>query len=667
MSSQIIKSRRLKYWLITGSIFFIVLGCISGPPKPQHPTTDPCLALHTIGLPQCRPPADFQASTVNPPGPTAAAGLTKAAPEDPLPLSSSTSTLPPKDTVTILVDDFTPQPYQGDTIYFYNRLEGDRGALNSSNVSWDMGTVKATITPGNIWGGLWMSLNHPIREQQSIDFSAVLPSPILPEYQSQVTGIHILIADGTPLRRFRAELKDSNNNLVWSHEISLQGGPQAIAESLPALREVAQLVLVLDESVDGDFVVIDNISLTATMPFTDTATAAFVWSYAMLLDNWDPDSGLVRDKAKDARGEFDAVQATGSLAAATALAEQVGIIDHADAVAIVNKISDTLLHRLPRNHGLWPHWVRMTADGVFEIVPGTEWSSVDTVIAAIGLLDAQQALGLEPSATEQMLRDIEWKDLLTEKGISHGYTFDNTLIPYAWDVFGGESWLVEFAYASATGKLAPLAYPTAPTANGSGFIDELAWLYVRPPTSPDYWETDWTAYRSDSAEKQMQYFSENTSACVAKLGLFGLSAAEVPAPARVPKENIYQAFGIGGQFAPVNDGTALLGSPVITPHYSAMIASLAPKAAIRMWSWLIASGYFSPLNNVESLAFPMNSDCAGTRAEWNQLKGSWNLALQALGWGRYLAERDGTLPAIWQATTENPFLERGYQILAPNE
>ena len=98
-----------------------------------------------------------------------------------------------------------------------------------------------------------------------------------------------------------------------------------------------------------------------------------------------------------------------------------------------------------------------------------------------------------------------------------------------------------------------------------------------------------------------------------------------------------------------------------------MIASLAPKAAIRMWSWLIASGYFSPLNNVESLAFPMNSDCAGARAEWNQLKGSWNLALQALGWGRYLAERDGTLPAIWQATTENPFLERGYQILAPNE
>ena len=28
----------------------------------------------------------------------------------------------------ILVDDFRPQPYQGESVYFFNRLEGDRGA-----------------------------------------------------------------------------------------------------------------------------------------------------------------------------------------------------------------------------------------------------------------------------------------------------------------------------------------------------------------------------------------------------------------------------------------------------------------------------------------------------------------------------------------------------------
>jgi hypothetical protein len=123
---------------------------------------------------------------------------------------------------------------------------------------------------------------------------------------------------------------------------------------------------------------------------------------------------------------------------------------------------------------------------------------------------------------------------------------------------------------------------------------------------------------------------------------------------------------MGGQFALVNDGTTTLGSPAIAPHYSAMIASLQPQAAIRMWDWLINNGYFTPLNNVESLTFPADSSC-GADAEWNQLKGSWNLALQTLGWGIYLAERDGKIPAPWQATQENQFLKEGYLLLAPNE
>jgi hypothetical protein len=49
------------------------------------------------------------------------------------------------------------------------------------------------------------------------------------------------------------------------------------------------------------------------------------------------------------------------------------------------------------------------------------------------------------------------------------------------------------------------------------------------------------------------------------------------------------------------------------------------------------------------------------------LKGSWNLSLQTLGWGRYLAERDGQASVLWQVVQENPFLQRGYSLLAPNE
>ena len=222
-------------------------------------------------------------------------------------------------------------------------------------------------------------------------------------------------------------------------------------------------------------------------------------------------------------------------------------------------------------------------------------------------------------------------------------------------------------YAGVTGQVVPLDYPSPPTANGSGFIDELAWLFVPPPSGQDYWRTDWTSYRLSSADNQILYYpTYDPKSCFTQLDLFGLSAGEVPSPSMVAQNNIYQAYGIGGAFASVNDGS-ILGAPVVVSHYSAMIASLRPEETIKMWDWLIANGHFSPLNNVESLMFPAGLNCDPTTIEWNQLKGSWNLSLQTLGWGRYLAERDEQVPILWQAVDRNPLLLKGYALLAPVE
>jgi hypothetical protein len=639
--------KTMKRLLIFIFVLLAVTGCATSPPA--YPTTDPCLALHTIGIPECAPPnslPEAQPTHAKPP--------------------AATSMQTPSREISILVDDFSPQPYQGEFVYFFNRLEGDRGAINSNIMDWGNGQVTTTISSGNSWGGVWMSLNHPIREGLPINFSAVLPPQILPAYQSQITGITVLIADGTPNRTFKLELKDGNE-LRWSHEIIVDGGQQVVSFDLPALGNINQFVWVLDHASEGDWITLDSISFTSTTPVTDTATAAFVWSYGMLLNNWDPTTGLVRDKAKDASGEFDAIQATGSLAAATAMAEQLGVVDHADAVIIVNKINDALLLELPRYHGLLPHWVKVSPTGDFIIVENTEWSSVDTVIATVGLLEAQNGLGMDTSGTEQMLQEIEWDNLVTPNGISHGYTYAGDLIPYAWDVFGGESWLVELAYAGATGEVTPLAYPSPPTANGSGFIDELAWLFAPPPSAQDYWGTDWVSYRLTAAASQISYYpSYDSTSCFSQFGLFGLSAGEVPSPSMVAQNGIYQAYGVGGAFAQANDGSAF-GAPVVVPHYSAMVASIRPEESIVMWDWLIANGYFSPLNNVESLTFPTGINCDSKAVVWNQLKGSWNLSLQTLGWGRYLAERDGQTPVLWQAITTNSLLKKGYNLLAPNE
>lgn len=610
----------------------------------------------------CRGTLSVQVMNSRDPTPIPTLGAVTA----PEPVASAPSTSPPTPAShTILVDDFVPQPLLGQSVYFFNRLGGDRGAINDAVLEWGRGQVTTTVAAGNSWGGVWMSLNHPIREGLPINFSAILPAQILPAYQSRITGITVRIARGTPGRPFKLELKDGAA-LRWSNETTLSGGGQVLNFELPPLGNVNQLVWVLDRAAGGDSVVLDDISLTATTQITDTATAAFVWSYGMLLNNWDPATGLARDKAGDASREFDAIQVTGSLAAATAQASQLGVIRREDASQIVSRIGRALLVETPRYRGLLPHFVRTLPTGTITIVPDTEWSSVDTVIAVVGLLTAQSSLGLDTSGTEQLLRAIDWDALIGSDGmISMGYQYDGSRIESFWDTFGGESWLVELAYAGATGNVAAIRNAAPPTANGSGFIDELAWLFVSPPSAPDRWGTDWAKYRSEAAEAQIRYYHDNDrGSCFDQLDLFGLSAAEVPDPAIVPTgKSVYQAFGVGGRSDP-NDGRNLMGAPVVVPHYSALIASLRPQEARKMWDWLIQGGFFSPLNNVESLMFPADSGCERSEALWNHLKGSWNLALQTLGWGRYLAERAGQTPILWQAAQKNPLLRNGYDLLA---
>lgn len=574
-------------------------------------------------------------------------------------------------TVRVLIDDFVPQPYRGERIYSYNRVDGDRGALNDADLAFGVGQVTVTVAPSRTWGGMWFALNHPNREHLPIDLSAVLPTQIAAAYQSRVTGLVLDFERATPDSALVLELKDGGPAPVWTETRPLHGGAQTIAfdPTFEPGQQATELTWSLQGAEPGETAVLRSASLTVANPITDTATAAFVWSYGMLLANWDPDTGLVRDKARDASGEFDAIQSTGALAAATALAHQLGIVSADDAKAIVGKIAATLLSDVPRYKGLWPHWVRVD-NGTVEAHPASEWSSIDTVIAALGLLDAQVALGLDPTMTVAFLQTIDWSPLWMADGVSMGYSPDGKPLQSQWDTFGGESWLVALANAVAHPSVMPppMRDPSPPTADGSGFIDELAWLFVPAPPHADVWGTDWRTYRQAAARAQAEYFDvHHPDSCAARTGLFGLSAAEVPAPDAVEKASIYQAFGVGGRSSAVNDGCELLGSPVVVPHYSAMTAALQPDRSLETWTWLIEEGHFSPLNNVESLMHAPASSCDPAALQWNALKGSWNLALQSLGWGLYLVQRSGQLPSIHRAASEIDAVHQAYVLIAgPN-
>jgi hypothetical protein len=577
---------------------------------------------------------------------------------------------------TLLVDDFAPQPRQGETVWPHNRLGGDRERIDgpgSGSVIWGQGIVTATITGGtNSSRGVWTSLNHPILDCTPLNFAAIFPPQIKSEYQGRITGLRIQVLNGQGT--FHVELQHGENTACppqvtkWSSgNVSLTGGQQTLQFSLPLTLGAIQNLNWQVTGNAGSFVVVDQVEFIAEIPQLALPERAFLWSYAMLLANWDPASGLTRDHAYWAAGGFDNISASGMQAAGAVMAWRLGFISQTSAVEIANKTTQTLL-ALPRCHGLWPHFIN---NG--QIVSGTEWSSIDTIIAVIALLEAQQALNLNTTAIENVLRSIDWSDLILGNGsISHGYVTDCSQriededggTAGGWRDFGTESWLVNFGYAAATGNVAEFDH-TPPTYNGSGFIDELAWLLAPPPC--DRWGTDWHAYRQQAADRQLDYY-RNHPCYNGPPRLFGLSAAETPALSvapLTPTNQVYQAFGIGGEspsggIIPPNDGTNLdwLGHAVIVPHYAALIASLRLTQVFIFWEWLETRELFTPLNNVESLMFIDEPTCE--QIIWNALKGSWNLSLQTLGWGRLLAGSDNLL---YQSVQANDMLRNGYNIM----
>jgi uncharacterized protein YkwD len=582
-------------------------------------------------------------------------------------------------TVSVLIDDFAPQRLPGQSFWPHNRLGGDRGRIDgpgSGDVVWGRGRVTVTITSGaNAAFGVWTSFTHPIRDHAALDFPAIFPKAIAEPYQGQVTALqlHVLDGAGTLAVELHAQhpVTPSQEIVKWSESVVLSGGSQQLQFTLPiTLGEVQNLNWLLRGNA-GDFVVVDRVTLSATVPLLTPPQRAFLWSYAMLLDNWSQATGLTRDHAYWGAGEFDNISASGMQAAAAVVAWRLGFVSQISATAIVSRTSAALLN-LPRCHGLWPHFIT-NGTTTPTIVSGTEWSSIDTVIAAVALLEAQQALGLDTTATAQLFSDMLPPELILSDGsISHGYTTDTPAchapgqtdlcacserIGGGWQDFGTESWLVNLGYAINTGQPATFDH-TPPTFNGSGFIDELAWLLVPSPSS-DRWGTRWGDYRQQAMSKQFDYF-QNHACYGGPPRLFGLSAGEVPDPSSVPITQTYQAFGVGGVISP-NDDIALLGHGAIVPHYAGMVSAISPTQASALWDWLETKALFTPLNNVESLMMTDEPTC--TQITWNALKGSWNLSLQTLGWGRLLVDNDHPL---YQAMWANDHLQQGYLAMVPN-
>jgi hypothetical protein len=560
-----------------------------------------------------------------------------------------------------IVDEYDrPTPGQGN---YFHRVGGDRGQLNESEVSyaWNGDSAYAATVVSQAgswsWGGMWYSLIHPNNDKLPLNFNAVFGPAILSAFQGRVTGIEIVIKGVTsPATNeglvMRLELKDSAGNTFasWnSGGLTQKTYPYTwfIDLSSTPIADVQTLTWIMDGAKLNDAVTVDRIRLRVQSLDLATVEEAFLWSYAWLMGNYDPDTGMVRDRSNFKRYEAENVSATGKAAKLVAYAARKGYTSAADAQAIIVKIADTLLNKVPRGpagvNALWPHF---TKTGGTVTDPGTEWASGDTAYAALDLMVALQMIG-DPqhqlAGVESFLTAIDWgalRRITCDRTISHGYNLDGSPILSGWGGYGMETVGVNWAYGAVTGQVTTML--GRPSDNGSGFIDNAHYPLVL--AGLDGWGNNWDVYRADQAAKQVSWYTQAKNRFLSADGLFGLSAAESP------EGGVYVAYGIGGVTAS-EDGSG----EVVVPHYAGMIADLRPAESKRMWETLRQSGDLSPLNNVES----MGVNATTGRRTVNPLKGSWNLALQAEGW----AMADPAIrPAVANAVQQNAFLRRGAEI-----
>ena len=565
----------------------------------------------------------------------------------------------------------TPLPAAGG---YYNLTGGDRGTLNDMDVdySWDGNAyIAEVVNSSDTWGGMWYSPIRVIRDDVPLDFGAIFGPYVRSEYQGQIIGIEILVS--------HANSPSNNTNLALKLELKNEHGASVYAESwtdlIPGtyprtytasfdpsgIGSVKEILWLIEHAETGDAVAIDRIRLHASVPEMPTEEQTFLWSYSWLMANYDPDSGLVQDRSNFGAGDMENVTATAKAAKLTYYAYQKGYVSYDHANAIITKIADTLIKVVPRGpsgvNTLWPHF---TQNGGAELLGNAEWASGDTAYAALDIIIALQMLG-DPQdqlgALIQFVRNIDWEAMLLENGgISHGYDYEGTLIPYSWKSFGMETIGIAWAYASATGNVAVMDAP--PSDNGSGFIDNAHYPIVL--SGRDYWCNDWDDYRNAMADIQIGWYcsSEHTNEFLCKANLFGLSAAEPP------EGDAYAAYGVGGKIPDPEDGNG----EVIVLHFSGMIADIRPEESKRVWEVLRDRNpdllpeslhdkvIISPLNNMESMRVAKTTG----ESTINHLKGSWNLALQAEGW----AYGDPDIRnALLSAIQGNAFLNAGYLLL----
>lgn len=504
------------------------------------------------------------------------------------------------------------------------------------------------VKPAGEWTGAWHSLAGLATQKIRVFDPADLIG--LGGDAAKKCGIRTLDVNATGRGTFRLELADVQRKVVWQTAITLDG-PDTGSHVFPIDPEKVGNIKFMNWIAEpGCELRLSSIGFLAERPEMPLEEWAFRISLGKLRRCHDAKSGFTRDRGHLHAGDFDSVASTGMHALASALGVTEGILSRE---TVVSEIDNTLaaLRKLPRASGFLPHFTHHAEDGRHTIVPGTEFSTVDTAIALHSLLLATRVLDL----TEQnrlvvgMIAEIDMDAVTDSDGwISHGFQDDGkTLLEASWRDWGGETALVLALEAMIPGRrLRGAMMPTGEPYRGVGFIAEIQSLFY-----PDFDRREpdlvsgitWPDVRRRVLREQMAYPKQHwPESAAARMGIFGLSAGEAGMPGAGYTAN----------------GTEVLGARWLHPHYMLMGLGLsAPELYPQGLRDLDAGQFLYPLGLPENIDVDFQLH--------NPMQGSLNASFETLSAYHGWKKRNTPENRIDTASRNDPLLRKGAARLYP--
>lgn len=530
----------------------------------------------------------------------------------------------------------------------YTHLGTDFGfiGVGEGGLGWEVGTVCVSMPPG-YWGGMWHSLaGLGDDEEQSLDFRACFPGSIKAKYQPQIVGFE-LAARGKGV--IKVEIKSVHQEILWFRNINVDSHDLRTSSVPLNPVEIGSAKFLNWVAEPGTDACLDSVNFVVKTPDVPYDEYIFLSSYAKLARCFSSKTSLVRDRAHVRAGSFDNIPATGFYALGTALASRLGMVGDAHARATLHHIHE-VVEKLPKASGLLPHFTRQRDEGTNVILPGTEFSVVDTSIYYHAMLLAAQLLGDKQLTGEvaKTVHQIALGDLVDSAGfIRHGLREDGaTALPGVWRDWGGETALA-LAMAAMTEQPPQLRMdPSGRIPDGAGFIAEIQSLFY-----PDF-DTErpdavtgqnWLKIRLALLQKQKAYFKTFwPDSKAAQIGLYSLSAGEA---------RYGTGYSVGGANLP--------NQTLIHPHYVLMSGALAsnPNDVHEILRSMEENHLFPPWGLVENVTKDVKL--------YLPMQGALNAGFECIGAYHLLAKHRGIKDEVYEASRANTDTRKAAAVFYP--